>query len=325
MSTVRDPVLWVTAPARQLTTGEDYSRIDTNEIDRAVAGLVKQGWRVKESENLRQMTQRFAGTDAERAAGINAAFADPECDVILAMRGGYGTGRILPLIDWDRAGESYAAFVGLSDLTALNLALYAKTGRPSWQGPVAHLFENENSVRDAAFQSALSQSDFEFSMPSNAASLAVEGTLWGGNLTVLVSLIGTPWFPEIENGILFIEDVAEPAWRVERLLWQLMHSGVLSHQKAILTGDFTGANKTAGEGAGRFALSDAFRWIQEATGVPFVTGLPFGHRPDTMMLPVGVASQVTVNAGRLTVYAEGCAAPASVPWREAPPADLWWH
>ncbi len=324
--TVRDPVVALTAPARQLTTGDDFAAIDGGQIDRTVAALTSRGWRVKEAANLRKMSQRFAGTDAERAAGLQAAFDDPETDLILVLRGGYGTARLLPLMDWEALSESYAAFVGLSDLTAFNLALYAKAGRPSWQGPVARMFVEENAARDAAFECALSSSEFALDLPLAAAPrLAAEGVLWGGNLTVLVSLLGTPYFPQIEGGILFMEDVGEPAWRVERLLLQLLQAGVLSRQQAILAGSFTGADKTAGAGDGRFALADALSWIEKAAGIPVVTGLPFGHRADTMTLPVGVAAKVACDEAGLHVRATGCPAPAAVPWREAPPADLWWH
>lgn len=324
--TVRDPVVTLTAPARQLTAGADFSQIDVEQIDRTVAALVSRGWRVKEAANLRHMVQRFAGTDAERAAGLEAAFADPETDLILVMRGGYGTARLLPLMNWEVIAESYAAFVGLSDLTAFNLALYAKTGHPSWQGPVARMFIEDNAARDVAFERALASSELTLDLPqAKGPRLAVEGVLWGGNLTVLVSLLGTPYFPLIEGGILFVEDVGEPAWRVERLLLQLQQSGVLSRQQAILAGSFTGADKTSGAGAGRFALEDAFDWIEKEAGIPVVTGLPFGHRADTLTLPVGVAARVSCDEAGLHVGATGCPAPAAVPWREAPPADLWWH
>ncbi len=325
-ATVRDPVVTLTAPARQLTTGEDFSAVDAALIDRTVEALASRGWRVKEAANLRAMSHRFAGDDAARAAGLQAAFADPETDLVLAMRGGYGTARLLPLLDWEALSESYAAFVGLSDLTAFNLALFAKTGRPSWQGPVARMFSEENAARDAAFQSALSSPDFEWHLPlATPQRLFADGILWGGNLTVLVSLLGTPYFPNVKGGILFVEDVGEPAWRVERLLLQLLQAGVLARQQAILAGSFTGADKTAGAGAGRFALEDAFAWIEKEAKVPVVTGLPFGHRPDTVTLPVGVASHIVVDEAGLHVTASGCAAPAATPWREAPPADLWWH
>ena len=325
-ATVRDPVVTLVAPARQLTSGDDFSQADLALIDRTVTALSARGWRVKEAANLRCMDHRFAGTDAERAAGVQAAFADPETDLVLALRGGYGTARLLPLLDWEALSESYAAFVGLSDLTAFNLALYARTGGSSWQGPVARMFAEENAVRDEAFQRALSSTDFFFQCSEErGARFAADGVLWGGNLTVLVSLLGTPWFPQIDGGILFIEDVGEPAWRVERLLLQLMQSGVLSCQRAILAGSFTGADKTAGAGKGRFALSDALDWIEKEAKLPVAAGLPFGHRADTMMIPVGVAARVTAADGRLELAASGCLVPASTPWREAPPADLWWH
>lgn len=323
--TVRDPVVTLTAPARQLTDGDDFARMDTALIDATVAALTKRGWRVKEAANLREMEHRFAGADASRAAGLNAALSDSDTDLILALRGGYGTARLLPLIDWEAARRSYAVFVGLSDLTAFNLALFAKTGRSSWQGPVARMFTEANDLRDERFEQALTSPNFRLETPISGDAVETEGTLWGGNLTVLVSLLGTPYFPSVEGGILFIEDVGEPAWRVERLLLQLLQADVLTKQKAVLAGSFTGADKTAGTGDGRFSLTDAFGWIRQASGIPIVEGLAFGHRPDTLTLPVGVSASVKADGERLTLNAQNCPVPASVPWRETPPADLWWH
>lgn len=323
--TVRNPVLALVAPSRQVTRGADFATVDFEEIDAVVKMLAARGWLVKQAPNLRQMQARFAGSDEARAAGLNEALADPEVDLILAMRGGYGMTRLLSRIDWKTAGESFAVFVGLSDLTVFNLALLAKTGRASWQGPVARMFIHPNAARDDAFCRALSSSDFHFEMPCAAPNQGVQGTLWGGNLTMMTSLVGTEYFPVIDDGILFIEDVGEPAWRVERMLLQLALAGVLERQKAVLVGDFSGADKTAGAGDGRFSLEDALLRIREETGLPIWTGLPFGHRPDTMTLPVGVTAEVVVSNGRLSLWADHCPVPASVPWREAPPADLWWH
>lgn len=325
VKTVRDPLLVITAPARVPTLGEDFAAYDTASVDACEAQFRRRGWRVKETANVRLMDHRFAGSDAARAAGLQEAFDEVDADVILCLRGGYGTARLLPKVDWERAGASCAAFVGLSDTTAVNCALYAVTGKASWQGPVARAFRLVNPARDAVFEAALMSETFHLKASVTGEAFNAGGIFWGGNLAILTSLVGTPWFPKIDGGILYVEDVAEPAWRIERMLLQLIQAGVLTRQRALIVGGMTGADKTAGEGAGRFSLSDALAWIRREAKIPVASGLRFGHLADTLTLPFGVESDVASDGSSLTVTAYGCASPASLPWREAPPADLWWH
>lgn len=323
-SSVTNAVIGIIAPARNCTTGTHFEAVDQQRISTACEAFRRQGWLVKEASNLYGLHQRFAGTDRQRAEGVMQIFSDTDVDLVLSVRGGYGTARILPLIDWDLMRASRAVLMGLSDITALNLALLAKCGRASWQGPVAGWFAQENLGRDRAFVRAMTEPDFYLETSAFGDEVEVDGVIWGGNLTVLTSLVGTEYFPEIDDGILFIEDIAEPAWRIERMLDQLVNNGILARQKLIVVGEMIGAEVAEGRGQGRFTLGDALGYIQEKTGLPIIQGLHFGHVPDTLVLPVGVEANVRLQGEKLTIYTGNAPVPTCVPWLETARHALWW-
>jgi muramoyltetrapeptide carboxypeptidase len=136
-----------------------------------------------------------------------------------------------------------------------------------------------------------------------AAEAHVEGPLWGGNLAVLCSLIGTPYFPAIEGGILFVEDVGEPPFRIERLLYQLHLSGVLGRQRALLLGDFSQCRPSAYDNG--YGLKHSFEQISAACGIPVIDGLPTGHEPDKFTLPFGAPARLRVGAGEASLSFSG--------------------
>ncbi|MCF0253840.1 MAG: LD-carboxypeptidase [Duodenibacillus sp.] len=303
------PHLAIAAPSRALVTGEGMDEVDAARFSAARAGLEALGWRVSAAGNVLRCHQRFAGTDDERAAGLMQAFCGMDADFVLALRGGYGCTRLLPLLDWDALAASEAPFMGLSDCTALNCALLAIAGKPSWQGPVASWFSRPDPERDAMFQAALSSPHWRLACPASGPDLELEGVLWGGNLSMLASLAGTPWLPAVEGGILVVEDVAEPAWRIERMLDQLANAGVLARQRAIVAGDMRGHDRGQGEGAGRFALGDAFAYIARKAGLPVIAGLPFGHVEHCACLPLGVPATLKLTGGRLELATDAAPAP----------------
>jgi muramoyltetrapeptide carboxypeptidase len=138
---------------------------------------------------------------------------------------------------------------------------------------------------------------------STTADLAVEGPLWGGNLAVLCSLLGTPYFPVIDDGILYVEDVGEPPFRIERMLYQLHLSGVLGRQRALLLGDFSQCRSSTYDNG--YGLADSFAQIRAVTRVPLITGMPMGHEPDKFTLPFGVPARLHVAAGRAQLHCGG--------------------
>ncbi|MEX1826101.1 muramoyltetrapeptide carboxypeptidase [Luteibacter sp. CQ10] len=270
---------------------------------RGVERLEKEGHRLSGLDVLDRRHLRFAGTDAERAADLNALVDGPLPDVVLAIRGGYGAHPLLPLLDYDglrRLAGAPVALVGHSDFTALQCALLARSGVATLGGPMLgpDFGASELDPLTAShFWSVLASDRAEASWDAPETSdLAVEGTIWGGNLAMLTSLAGSPYFPGIDGGILFIEDIAEPPYRVERMLYHLVHAGVLKRQKALVVGDFT--SYRVAEYDNGYDLPVTFERIVAATGIPLVRGLPFGHAAAKLTLPFGVSGRLDVTAGR---------------------------
>lgn len=275
---------------------------DRAAMDRGVARLRAAGCVVEGLEVLERSRLRFAGSDAERAADFNAlATVDRLPDIALATRGGYGATRLLPHLHYAALGERLAGtpsvLVGHSDFTAIQLALYAKAGLVTFSGPML-----------AADFGAETASDFTLSQfwatvraprasatwsTSGEQSIDVEGPLWGGNLAMLCSLLGTPYFPAIDGGILFVEDVGEPPFRIERMLYQLQLAGVLPRQQALLLGTFTDCR--AGGRDNGYDLAAAFAHVRRIAGIPVLDGLPFGHVPDKLTLPFGAPARLRVD------------------------------
>ena len=266
---------------------------------RGVARLKALGHEVEIDQAALAVHQRFAGDDATRLAAIARAAAS-RADVALISRGGYGLTRILDAIPYEdlaKAIERGTEFVGLSDFTALQQALLAKVGAVTWAGPtVGEDFGAEDGADDimeACFDDLLrgQGEGTGWRVPArdgNVVMKSIHGaTLWGGNLCVLTSLLGTPYFPAVDKGVLFIEDVNEHPYRVERMLDQLRSAGILGRQSAILFGQFTGVRKVPGydRGFGMNAVIDRLR--AALPKVPVLTGLPFGHVPTKVLLPVG--------------------------------------
>lgn len=276
---------------------------------RGVARLRDAGCSVDGLEVLERTELRFAGSDAERAADINAlATLDSLPDIALATRGGYGAVRLLPHLHYDalreRLGKAPVALVGHSDFTALQLALHARSGLCTFSGPLlADLGAEPRS--DASwrhFWSTLTAPVTRVAWEASVdADLELAGPLWGGNLAVLCSLLGTPWFPVIEGGILFVEDICEAPYRVERMLYQLHQSGVLGRQQALLLGSFSQC-EPGGRDNG-YDLVAAFAQIRAVAGIPVIDGLPHGHAARQLTLPFGTPARLRVEgvAARLEV------------------------
>ena len=272
---------------------------------RGVRHLKALGHEVEVDEAALSSHLRFAGDGATRVAAIGRAAAS-KADVALISRGGYGLTRILPALPYRplaQAIERGTRFVGLSDFTAFQCALLARTGAVTWAGPaLGEDFgaEQPDDIMQACFDDLLCGQgegsgwrlpsrdvgalpvDRRTGQPSMRVSKAV---LWGGNLSVIGSLVGTPYLPAVKGGVLFLEDVNEHPYRIERQLTQLLHAGVLGNQKAILLGAFT-RYKTVPHDRG-FKLQSVVDWLRTQVKVPVLTGLPFGHVPTKVLLPVG--------------------------------------
>jgi muramoyltetrapeptide carboxypeptidase len=278
---------------------------------RGVARLREAGCRVEGLEVLERAQLRFAGSDAERAADINAlAAVDDLPDMALVTRGGYGAARLLGQLDYDalrgRLAGSSLALVGHSDFTALQLALYARSGVRSFAGPLLADLGTEPfpAFTWEHFWNTLAADSCEMRWSgAGDAEADVQGTLWGGNLAVLCSLLGTPYFPAIEGGILFVEDLGEPPFRIERLFYQLQLSGVLARQRALLVGDFHACRP--GPRDNGYDLAAAFAQVARVAGIPVVHGLPHGHAARQLTLPFGGQARLTVGGGEARLECTG--------------------
>jgi muramoyltetrapeptide carboxypeptidase len=266
---------------------------------RAIKRLTTLGYDVEVDKAALDIHQRFAGEDDVRLAAIHRATASG-ADIALISRGGYGLTRLLPKIDYpavEKAISNGTQFVGLSDFTAFQMAVLAKTGAVTWAGPALNDFGDKEGVDDimqACFEDLLSgQGEGSgWQLPKTAADVAgvenftVENAmLWGGNLSLLTSLVGTPFFPLVKNGVLFIEDIGEHPYRIERMLTQLLQAGILDTQQAIIFGQFNGYQLAPHDKG--YKLASVVAWLKTQVKAPVLTGLPFGHVPTKVLLPVG--------------------------------------
>lgn len=289
-------------------------------MDRAAQFLATRGWRVSAGDSVFARDLRFAGPDVLRAEELQAFATDRRLDAAVAARGGYGLSRLLDRIDYAAIAAARVPIVGYSDFTAFNLALLARAGGASFQGPAASDFaaagaalgaggpavDSEFTMRHffAALTHAVCAVEFEpAEAPPPPASLDVRGRLWGGNLSMICSLLGTPYFPRVAGGILFLEDVNEPAYRIERMMLQLLHAGVLARQRAIVLGDFAPVPCLGTDNG--YALASVWPALQGRCNVPFVGGLPFGHGRRRVTLAVGVPARLTVGPGRARIEYRG--------------------
>jgi muramoyltetrapeptide carboxypeptidase len=272
--------------------------LDDAALARGIARLEAQGCIVHNYYDPDRKFLRFAGTDDGRLAQLNAAAADPDCQVVVALRGQYGISRILPRIDFRAMADSGKLFVGYSDITAFHMGLYQATGRVSFAGPMMC----DDFIREEPVDYTLRQFWDCLRGPvhrvrGTAAGnplVDVQGTLWGGNLAMINHLLGTPFWPRIDGGILFLEDIAEHPYRIERMLLQLHYAGVLERQRAIVLGDFSGYRLSPNDNGYDFDAMLAF--IRATLPVPVLTGLPFGHVKERCTLPFGGQAQLVSDA-----------------------------
>ena len=277
---------------------------DKSVIRRGVARLEALGYDVELDEAVFAKHMRFAGDDETRLAAIHRA-ADSGADIALITRGGYGLTRLLPGIRYKAVAKAIGKgmrFVGLSDFTAFQSAVLAQTGAVTWSGPALEEdfgVEGEpDDIMQACFEDLASGqgegTGWQLPRLEGASEEAIElkGELWGGNLAVLTTLVGTPWMPNVKNGILFLEDVHEHPYRVERMLTQLLYAGVLGRQRAILLGHFTNYKPYPHDKG--YRLQTVVDWLRRQVKAPVFTKLPFGHVPTKVALPVGAKVHLAV-------------------------------
>ena len=272
--------------------------VDPSTVDHAETRLVGMWERVVVDPTCRTRWQRFAASDDERLAAVLRMARDPHVDLAITLRGGYGWTRLLPRIDFAQIASAKKKWLGYSDFTAFQLAALAHAGITTFAGPMAAY--DFGAEIPSAFTldhcwGLLGATRYEVECPLDGPDFAAEGTLWGGNLAMIAHLVGTPHMPRVDGGILFLEDIGEHPYRIERMLYQLHHAGVLVRQRAVLLGDFSGYDLGANDNGYDAAAMVAH--IRALLDVPLYTGLPFGHCPEKLTLPVGGRCAITVNGG----------------------------
>ena len=255
----------------------------------------------------------LAGKDEARAADVNAMFADKSVRAVFAVRGGWGSARILPHLDFNLIRANPKLLIGFSDITALHMALAARAGFTTIHGPNAASAWGElswTSFRSLAFEGAtpvyrnpeakedrLAQRSWRtWTIRPGKAS----GRLLGGNLTVLTALMGTSYLPSFDGAILFLEDVDEAEYRIDRMLTQLALAGVLRRVAGVVFGQCTDC-RACGPSYGGFTLSQVLKQHLEPLGVPAFQGALIGHVANQFSLPVGVRAEIDAAAGTIRI------------------------
>ncbi|WP_406947596.1 LD-carboxypeptidase [Psychrobacter alimentarius] len=273
------------------------------------------GFKISNPTITNRQYLRFAGTDSQRASDLQniatGAIAAPK--LLLGVRGGYGAMRLLPMVDWSTLGrimkERGTILAGFSDVTAIQCALLAKGGMSSLAAPMlysefgkinpdqvtcqqfANALSNPNltiSIKDASLTSPQLPSILTMGEPK-----AVRGTIWGGNLSVVSALVGSEYLPRIEGGIVFLEDVGEQAYRIERMLYDLYLAGMFKGQQAIVFGALSGSGEDSYDK--RYDVATVVRQLHKLTGLPIYSGMRFGHIGKKHSFPLGAMCQLSPN------------------------------
>jgi muramoyltetrapeptide carboxypeptidase len=285
-------------------------RVDEANLARGVEYLEDLGNKVVVPEETLHGWRYFAGTDAERLKGFHDLVDDPSIDLVIGARGGYGLSRILHRIDWNRVAGSGKAFVGFSDFTAFNMAAFACSNLVTFHGPMLAIdFGNDepDSFAQQHFWMTLSRPSHridDFPSPHGYDPRRVEGTLWGGTLSMLAHLAGTPYFPQIDGGILYVEEIAEEPYAIERLFLQLHHAGALQRQRALVLGDFHDCKPT-NPVRYPYSMEEVVETLRDLLPYPVLTGLPFGHIARKVTLPFGAPGTLSIGANTASLRFSG--------------------
>ena len=288
--------------SRVAVVAPSSAALDPRDVAQGVAALRARGLSVEVVETA--ATGYLAGSDTARADALNAAFARTDLDAIVCLRGGYGLLRILDRLDYAAARAHPTLVVGYSDVTALQLALFARAGVPSVSGPMvaSDWGPGLDAETEADFwRVAGGASDYEILGPGGEALAPIqdgtaEGTLLGGNLALTCALVGTRFLPNLAGAILFVEDVGEAPYRIDGMLARLRLAGVLEALGGIVFGQFTGAEVAPGRPT--FSVDEVLAHYAPFVDGPVASGLVYGHVRRKATMPVGVRARLDVTGGR---------------------------
>ncbi|MBL0060943.1 MAG: LD-carboxypeptidase [bacterium] len=288
-----DATIGICAPAGAV-------RVDV--LERAIARISSLGFKLKLTPSVYGKHGFLSATDEIRKEELESLFNDPEVDTVWCARGGVGTSRLLSTLNLELIASSDKPFLGFSDLTALQWALWGKHRVTSFSGPLAIEFDDQltQETREFALQilAGTSPDNWLNSFPNSDLQLLRSGAreiiapLMPGNLTMITTLLGTPWMPDLRGVILVIEDIAEPPYRVDRLLFHLRNAGILQNLAALVVGDFGWSGDEA-QGNNEL-LKQSLLDATHGTSYPIITGFPYGHGATRMTLPVGSPMRLSI-------------------------------
>jgi muramoyltetrapeptide carboxypeptidase len=281
-----------------------------DKIGKAISYLEKNGYRVKPSRHLNRIDTDPAIADRHKLQDLHEMFGDPAIKAIICLRGGAGASRLLKKINYDIIAANPKILVGYSDITALSLAVFAKTGLISFSGPMlATELYGPTPYTEEHFWGMLTSPSYARSLqnhPDHPVTCIragkAEGILVGGNLSVLSSMIGTPYLPALNDSLLFLEDINEPAYRIDRMLSHLDNAGLLGQSKGVLFGQFGNEAENTKEENLRQQNIFAYYSAQACAGAPVMRGLSYGHIKNLMTLPIGARVRMQLSlAGNFTL------------------------
>ncbi|WP_158976032.1 LD-carboxypeptidase [Cellulophaga sp. L1A9] len=281
-------------------------------LEKAKETLIKMGFIPFHTARILWNHGYFSNTDEERAADVNDMFANPNVAGILCARGGYGCTRIMHLLDYELIKNNPKVLIGFSDITALANGIYSETGLITFHGPVGSTLDDDYSIQQLEnviihpenqllIKNAVLKDDELLNNPEfdryNITSGKATGKLVGGSLTLIIALIGTPQEIDFTNAIVFIEDVEEAPYRIDRMLTQLIEGATFKNAAAIMIGVCNGCDKPAASGS--FTLKEVILDRLKPLNIPAAYGMSFGHVKNNFTLPIGI--NATFDADKMTV------------------------
>jgi muramoyltetrapeptide carboxypeptidase len=276
--------------------------VEREYLERGVGVLASMGYRVKVSDHALDRTDIFAGTDRDRARELNAFFADPAVKGIFGARGGYGCGRLLPLLDFAAIARNPKIFLGFSDATFLLNAIVERAATVAFHGPmVAMDFANGLTPRSIDHLARLLTGEtrqFELEAREAIRPGTGEGVLIGGCLSVVVATLATPFAPRFDGRILFLEDTGEKAYRVDRMLVQLKQAGVFERIAGVVFGAIRPVEGSAQE---RMRIAEFIAEQTAGVTCPVLFGIEAGHGTENLTLPLGVHAKIDSSRRRLVI------------------------
>lgn len=296
----RGDTIGLISPASRLPKKKQYGKI----IDQ----VKKMGYKVKVGANAREQYGYLAGHDEQRAEDLNNMFADDSVDAIMPFRGGWGCNRILNLIDYETIRNNPKIFVGFSDITSLHMAIFAKTGLVTFHGPVGK--SDWTHYTKSHFRQALHHPNaFTLEIPEkdfcdDCSSLTVitpgqaRGRLLGGNLSVLSAMMGSEYLPVWKDNILFLEDVGEDVYRIDRMLTQLKLNGVFDQISGFIFGQCASCERS---NSYSLTLEQVFDDHIKPLGIPAFSGAMFGHIENNLTMPVGIPAEIDAQKGSISM------------------------